>query len=525
MAYAKIAGFNPVVGIYTGILPTIVGSFFARTVLMVTTLTSAIALSSQSVLAEAGLDPDNQSQLATLVLLTGLVMLLFGLLRLGAAMSFVSNAVMTGFSVGIALQIITGSLADATGYASEVHNKLGQLADALLHAGSWHAVTVVVSVMTVAVWALCRVVPRLASVAILIAMLAMTVVVGVVGFDVELAGDIAQIEGGLPGPVLPDLTVAPDLALGAVAIALVALAQAASIGAAMPNPDGSRASTNGDFSAQGAANVVGSFFQTLPAGGSMSRTGVAAGAGATTRWAGIFAGLWLALIVLTVGQYAELIPMPVIGALVIVIGFELIWDRKPDIELVLRTSWLSSLAMAVTFLATTQIQLQNAIILGTFISLVLFCVQAARQGRLTTLERDPDGGWREAGTPAKIEPHTVTVLNYTGVSFFAEIHRLAEQWPDMSEAHGVAIVLRLRVLPDIASSALLKALERYDAELEEKGGRLFLAGVHPKFVHVLRRSGFAERLGREGLYPETDRYFDALNAAYAAAEQWLAHES
>lgn len=57
MAYASIGGFNPVAGLYSGVVSTIVGSLFARTVLMVTTLTSALALSSRSVLTDAGLDP------------------------------------------------------------------------------------------------------------------------------------------------------------------------------------------------------------------------------------------------------------------------------------------------------------------------------------------------------------------------------------------------------------------------------------------------------------------------------------
>ena len=102
MAYANIGGFNPVVGLYSGVVSTIVGSAFARTVLMVTTLTSAIALSSASVLAGAGLDPHDPGAIATLTLLVGLVMLALGLLRLGSVMQFVSKAVMTGFTTGIA---------------------------------------------------------------------------------------------------------------------------------------------------------------------------------------------------------------------------------------------------------------------------------------------------------------------------------------------------------------------------------------------------------------------------------------
>ena len=120
MAYASIGGFNPVAGLYSGIVSTIVGSVLARTVLMVTTLTSALALSSRSVLTDAGLDPADPANVAALAIVVGVVMLVFGLLKFGSIMNFVSNAVMTGFTTGIALQIIAGVIEDATGYRPEV---------------------------------------------------------------------------------------------------------------------------------------------------------------------------------------------------------------------------------------------------------------------------------------------------------------------------------------------------------------------------------------------------------------------
>ncbi|MGH8876377.1 MAG: SulP family inorganic anion transporter, partial [Stackebrandtia sp.] len=179
MAYASIAGFNPVQGIYAGMAATVFGSLFARTVLMVTTLTSAIALTSQSVLAEAGIKATNPAQLSTLVVLTGLVMILMGVLRLGVVMSFVSNAVMTGFSVGIAVQIITGSLGDATGYEPRGHNKLVQFADWIIHIGVWRSAVVATAAGTIAVWLVVWWFRRLRSLAILVAMLTVTVVVTV----------------------------------------------------------------------------------------------------------------------------------------------------------------------------------------------------------------------------------------------------------------------------------------------------------------------------------------------------------
>lgn len=274
MAYAAIAGFNPVSGLFAGVVPPILGSLTAPTVLMVTTLTSAIALTGQSVLADAGLDPHDPGNIATLTVLVGVIMLLLGVLRLGVVLSFVSNAVMVGFSTGIALQIITGVLQDATGYEPRGHNKLAQLADWLTHIGSWQLTPTLVATATVVVWALARRVKRLEPVALLIAMVVISVFVAVAGSDVELVRDIADIPAALPHFTAPSWAAAPHLAAGACSVALVALAQAAGIAPSVPNPDGSRSSVNGDFLSQGAANLGGGLFQALPSGGSLSRTGV-----------------------------------------------------------------------------------------------------------------------------------------------------------------------------------------------------------------------------------------------------------
>lgn len=404
MAYAAIAGFDPVAGLFSGVVPAVVGSFAARTVLMVTTLTSAISLTAQSVLADAGLDPADSGNIAAIALMTGLVMLLMGVLRLGVVLSFVSNAVMTGFSVGIAVQIITGVLEDATGYEPHGHNKLVQLGDWLVHLGSWQPAATLTAVATIGVWALAHAVQRLRTVALLIAMVAVSGVVAALGTDVELVGGIADIPSALPHFTTPDWSAFPHLLGGALSIALVALAQAAGIAPTVPNPDGSKSDTNRDFTAQGLANVAGGLFQSLPVGGSLSRTGVAVSAGARTRWAGVFSGLWLAAVVLTLAPLAERIPMPVIGGLIIVVGAELITGKIPDILLVLKTAPLSAAAMALTFLATTQLPLQQAVVLGAVLSLLLYCAQAARQSRLRALRPLGRGRWETAEAPAELPP-------------------------------------------------------------------------------------------------------------------------
>ncbi|MDG5486138.1 SulP family inorganic anion transporter [Mycolicibacterium gadium] len=520
MAYASIGGFNPVAGLYSGVVSTIVGSMFARTVLMVTTLTSALALTSQSVLSAAGLDPTDPSNIAALVLVAGAVMLLFGLLRFGAMMNFVSNAVMTGFTTGIALQIIAGVIHDATGYRPDSHNTVGKFVDALLNVGSWQLAPCLVALGTVAVWAVFHFIKALEAFATLIALVVVTAVVSVVAVDVETVGDIASIPNALPPVQMPNFGAMPELLAGGLAVALVGLAQAAGISAAVPNPDGRRPSTNGDFVAQGAANLMGGFFGALPTGGSLSRTGVAVSAGAQTRWTGIFAGIWLAALVLVAGSLAELIPMPVIGGLILVIGLELVMGRRDDIVLVLRTAPLSAVAMLITFAATTQLPLHTAILIGAITSLVLYCVKAAQSAQLIAL-RPVGDGWERAPVPAALPNNEVTVLHYAGVGLFAEVPRIDEEWPDVSGSRNAVVVLSMAALPDVPSSKVVHALSKWATDLHSRGGRLIIAGLSPAALHVMQRAGIGDVVSQEGLIPASTKVFGALEDAIDAGRAWI----
>lgn len=525
MAYASIGGFNPVVGLWAGVVPGIVASVLARTVLMVTTLTSAIALSSRSVLAEEGLDPSDPANVAALAVVVGAVMLVFGLLRFGSIMNFVSNAVMTGFSTGIALQIIAGVLNDATGYKPQSGNTIGKFIDSLAHIGLWQPTAVAVAAGTVAVWAVFHFIKPLRSFAILIALVVMTAVVAIAHIGVETVGDIASITNSLPPVTVPNFAAMPELLVGGVAVALVALAQAAGISAAVPNPDGSRSNMNGDFKAQGVANLAGGFFGALPAGGSLSRTGVATSAGAQTRWAGIFAGIWLALLVLVAGSSAELIPMPVIGGLILVIGLELIMGRLDDIKLVLRVAPISAIAMLITFAATTQLPLHTAILIGVITSLVLYCVKASQTAQLVGLDQTDDGHYQIVPVPEKCASNDVTVLHYAGVGLFAEVARIDEEWPKTEGTTNAVVVLSMRMLPDVPSSVAIKALRRWAGALESHGGRLIVAGVTPAVQRILERGGLVDVLGADGIVPATDRVFGALDDGVARGREWIASRS
>jgi hypothetical protein len=129
-----------------------------------------------------------------------------------------------------------GVIGDATGYETDRHNTLAKLRDGIVHIGSWDRATVLVTAATVAVWLVCRQLAAVRSLGTLVALVVGTVLVALADIDVPLAGAIASIPNALPAPHAPNLDAVPDLAVGAFAVALVALAQAAGIGGRGPQP-------------------------------------------------------------------------------------------------------------------------------------------------------------------------------------------------------------------------------------------------------------------------------------------------
>nr|WP_272918291.1 STAS domain-containing protein [Gordonia sp. SID5947] len=177
--------------------------------------------------------------------------------------------------------------------------------------------------------------------------------------------------------------------------------------------------------------------------------------------------------------------------------------------------------MVITFVATTQIPLQDAILVGAASSLVLYCVQAARAARLVSLT-DSDGDWYVGDAPATLKPDSVTIVHYSGVALFAEVPRITEHWPRITDdSRRAVLILSVRTLPDVPSATMQKMLKAQADTLRANGGRFMLAGVSPVFMDRISKSGIAEIVGHENLFPATDQVFGALDDAYEEAVRWL----
>jgi SulP family sulfate permease len=292
----------------------------------------------------------------------------------------------------------------------------------------------------------------------------------------------------------------PELAVGSLAIAIVALAQGAGIRPAFPNPDGSRASASRDFLGQGLGNIAGAFFQSTPTGGSLSRTAVSAEGGAGRRTAGYVAAVSVVMLVVVLGSVVAHIPQAVIGGLLFVIGVELVVGRLPDARLAWRAGTTPMLLLAITLVLTLAVPLQWAIIGGTVLSLLAYIGASSRQAELQRLTRDDQGWMLVDDIPPVLPPDEPVLLQYTGPNFFAVATTVVDRLPAPDPDHPGVLVVNIGALQRY-SSTMLKQLARYVTELTDAGSGLVLTGVGDEQRDTLTRTGLMDLIGAPNVLP------------------------
>ena len=391
MASAVLAGANPVQGLYAIMIGTPLGALVGSSAFMNVATTSALAITAGSALADAGFTGDaHASAIATLAVLTGVLMVLAGLLKMGRLLRFVANSVVIGFLTGVSINVILSQLSDFTGYSSAYSNKVVKAIDTLLNLDQIDVPTTVIGLLTVAIILLVDR-TRLKNFSMLFGMVIASVVVIVLGLTtVQQVSDIAVIPTSLPMPKLPDFSLMPVLLLDAIALAIIGLVQGAGVSKAYANPDGNYPNSSRDFLGQGAANIGAGLFQGMPIGGAVGSTALNVSAGAKSRWANIFSGLIVVSAVLLFSQAVSMVAMPAMAGLLIVAGFQSIKSER--IQDIWATGWAPRIVMAVTLGLTLVIPLQQAVFLGVVLSiLVHFFVTSSHEVRMAL--SDPECRW------------------------------------------------------------------------------------------------------------------------------------
>ena len=243
----------------------------------------------------------------------------------------------------------------------------------------------------------------LATIGALLALVIPALVLWALGDDtVARVADASPIPAGVPSPALPDLgALSFGLVTGAAAVAAIVLVQGAGVRESAPNPGGEPSSVDRDFLAQGAGNIASGLFRGLPVGGSVGQTALNVAAGARSRWANVFSGLWMLVILAALsGLVGEVLVPTLAGVLIFAAVGSL---RTHQIATVARASNQSAVALVATFVATLLLPVAVAVGIGVVLSLLLQLNREAVDLRVVRLARLPDGRLEEGPAPARLD--------------------------------------------------------------------------------------------------------------------------
>ena len=512
LAGGLLAGVNPVYGLYGYMVGTVTGALFTSSSFMAVQATGAMAI----VVADVGVvhtSDDPARALWTLSIVTGVVMLAAGLLKLGSILRFVSNAVMVGFINAVGVNIILGQLDDFTGYEADGPNRVARAFNLLLNIGKIHWPTLIIGVATIALILLLER-TKLGPLGLVVAIIITSAAVPILGWEVATLSDIADIPGSLPLPMLPDISLVPVLIVPALSLAFVGLVQGAGISANFPNPDGTYPKASRDFIGQGAANVASGLFQGMPVGGSMSASSLVKTAGAKTRLALVMASVVMALVILVFGDFVGYIAMPALAGLLMTVGYRTV--KPADIKAVWKTGGMQATVMAVTFILTMLIPLQYAVLVGVGISMILYIINQSNQ---VVIKRwiVSDGRMKETDAPAEVAADEVLVLQPYGSLFFASAPVFEEKLPSVTEdTNNSVVILRLRGRSDLGST-FMDVLLKYATALRDRDSDLMLVSEDENMHEQLVVAGVADVVGDENIYTSDEWVGKTIKRAYQDA--------
>jgi SulP family sulfate permease len=533
MAYAYIFGLSPQYGLYTAIVMTAVGALFDSSRQLINGPTNAISIALLSALAIVP-PAERVSTAVLLALMVGVIQTGITLLRLGDLTRYISNAVIVGFTVGASVLLVLDQAKNLLGLtgphvvgagvaaalpADQAKNLLGLTAPhgqsghflvrfwhTLVEGGPVHAWTAAIGCGTIALvlglrWVHHRVGRRLVP-ELLVAVVLAALAVWAGGLDrlgVDVVGDIPR---QLPSFHLPEVEWghARAMASSALAIALLGLLEAIAMAKTLVARTGRKLDINQQCLSEGLGNLAGSFFQCFPGSGSLTRSAINQQAGAVTQWAAVFSAVAVAVTVLLCADLARYVPRAALAGILIVTAYSMV-DRTRLLFHLRATRFDAGIVLA-TALAAIAVSIEFCILIGVFLSFVLYVPRAARL-HLTELAATPERVVRERG-PADVPCNRLLIYDLEGELFFGAAPDLEKHLAAIEKRAGTSVrvvVLRLKRVrnPDAVCLGLLDDFLR---RMQERGVTVLLCGIRDDLYKVLHTTGLAARLGPERIFRE-----------------------
>ncbi len=435
-------------------------------------------------------------------LLSGMLLLIIGLLRLGRFIAFIPSAVISGFTSGIALIIFIGQIDNFLGVKTPGTDTAAQKLLGYFHTSfmpDWHTLVIgSVVILTMIFW---RGKWNARFPASLLGIILATLLNWILGWSTKVIGDIPRTLildqrlslSNVPWSHLSEF-IAPTLTITALSAIESLLC-----GAAASNMTGIRLQANQELIAQGVGNMLIPFFGGVPATAAIARTSVGIKSGGQTRLVSIIHAVGLLLSMFLLAPFMERIPLAALAGVLMVTAVRM--SEWSAIKFIFGKRFKTDMiAFTITMAATVVLDLTQAILIGSFLAGAVFLNKIASidiDVQEVDTERLKQRGIETAGTCKHVR-----VAFLTGPLFFAAVSQFNETFANLKDTHALILSMRGVSLVDTAG---IEAIHRLHERLHQQGGTLMFAGIHDNARDMLQRGGLVETIGESNFFWSSDQ--------------------
>ncbi len=504
VAFAVASGVSPEKGLITAVIAGFIISFLGGSRVQIGGPTGAFIVIVYGIVEKYGING-----LIISTIMAGIILVIFGVLKLGTLLKFFPHPLIVGFTSGIALVIFSTQIKDALGLSIEkVPSEFLEKWSAYfqnISSINYYALAITIVTILIVVFSkkLTKKIPGS-----FIAIILITVVVQILKLPVSTIetffGEIPRnISITIPNFKFSDLTlyIQPALTialLGGIESLLSAVVADGMISA--------NHRSNTELIAQGIANIVTPFFGGIPATGAIARTATNVKNGGRTPIAGVTHAVTLLLIMLLFGKWAKLIPMSCLAGILIVVAYNM--SEWKTFVSILRGSVFDIIVLVTTFLLTVLVDLTVAIQVGVVLSALLFMKRMADINKELPLDIDTD----VIDDYSKV-PIEIGIYEISGPLFFAS----AKQYCEVIKSHGSkdkVLIIRMRHVPFVDSTGLNNLKEAIKI-LQQNKTKIILSGVKENVCQELEKSRITFMIGKSNIFT---LFEDALKHAKEIVE-------
>lgn len=526
MAYAVLAGLPPIYGLYASIVPLILYAIFGTSRQLAVgpvAMVSLLVIAGVGEIAEVG--SDRFIQLAIMTAMgVGVFQLLMGVFRMGFLVNFLSHPVLSGFTSAAALIIgasqfknLLGIDLPRTNYVHEILMGVFEKAANIDPHTAAIGIGSIVLIVLIRLWK-----PTFPS-ALVVVVLG-TVVTAVFGLNqqgVAIVGDIPQ---GLPSFEMMSFSMSDfqQLLPTILVISLVGYMESIAVAKAIANKHGYKVDPNQELVGLGIANIGGALFQSYPTTGGFSRTAVNDQAGAKTGMASIISAVIIALTVLLLTPLFYYLPMAVLASIIIVAVAGL-FDVE-EMKDLWKTDRRDLAMLATTFVATLALGIEEGILVGVVLSLVVVIYSSAKPhstelGRLGSTKNFRNiKRYPEAKTNEK-----VLIYRFDSQLYFANVTHFRDRLDELITSRDrklELLILDASSIHDIDSTGI-HTLRDLIEDLREKDIELYIAGAIGPVRDKLKTCDIVSDMGKNNFFFDVN---DALSTYYSETEHDITEE-